>query len=295
MFDIQSFDGGRVDLSGLTQITGPLGGGLSARGIEVVADGADSRVELSALDQFVDDGVVPNSSIKQTGGGLILLPNLTTARGVSLMVDGGMTLSLPMLGTYTHGGNDASAKYLQASGLGSILAMPLLTTITGGTRTATHLYVQAISGGRVEAGNLTQITLPQGNQSNDRSVRVWADGAASVVDLPGLEDFVDQYGVSSIQAVNSGTVTLATLAASLSDIDVTTDESGTIYVGSLNLDVASTLSGRGTIIGNVENAGQVNPGASAGTLTIDGDYTQTADGVLNIELGGTATPGTDFD
>jgi hypothetical protein len=48
------------------------------------------------------------------------------------------------------------------------------------------------------------------------------------------------------------------------------------------------LSGTGTITGNVTNAGQVSPGTSPGILTIQGNYTQTAAGVLNVELGGTA-------
>jgi hypothetical protein len=54
-----------------------------------------------------------------------------------------------------------------------------------------------------------------------------------------------------------------------------------------------TLTGSGTINGNVTNAGQVIPGGTgaAGTLTINGNYTQTASGALNVELGGTAAGG----
>jgi hypothetical protein len=53
---------------------------------------------------------------------------------------------------------------------------------------------------------------------------------------------------------------------------------------------AGTISGGGTLelpnTKTLTNNGQVNPGASAGTLTIGSHYTQTANGALNIELGG---------
>ncbi len=55
-----------------------------------------------------------------------------------------------------------------------------------------------------------------------------------------------------------------------------------------------SLSGFGTITGNVSNAGQVNPGFSPDILEIVGNYTQTPTGVLNVEVGGLA-PGTGFD
>ena len=42
------------------------------------------------------------------------------------------------------------------------------------------------------------------------------------------------------------------------------------------------------------NNGAVSPGSSPGILTINGNYTQTATGVLNIELAG-PTPGTQYD
>ena len=54
-----------------------------------------------------------------------------------------------------------------------------------------------------------------------------------------------------------------------------------------------SLGGEGSVLGNVSNGGSVGPGASPGELTIDGDYQQTADGELVIEIAGSA-PG-EFD
>ncbi len=55
-----------------------------------------------------------------------------------------------------------------------------------------------------------------------------------------------------------------------------------------------TLSGVGTISANVINAAQVSPGSSPGILAVKGNYTQTATGSLNIQIGGD-TPGAGYD
>ena len=47
------------------------------------------------------------------------------------------------------------------------------------------------------------------------------------------------------------------------------------------------LSGAGTVTDTVVTSGWVRPGGSIGTLTIASEFTQTADGTLDIELGGT--------
>src|SRR5262249_12112061 len=57
-----------------------------------------------------------------------------------------------------------------------------------------------------------------------------------------------------------------------------------------------TLKGTGTIFCSVSNTGGiVAPGNSPGILTINGDYTQSSSGTLNIEIGGTSAAAPDFD
>lgn len=46
------------------------------------------------------------------------------------------------------------------------------------------------------------------------------------------------------------------------------------------------LAGKGTLVGEVINAGATSPGASTGVLAIEGDYLQEASGRLTIEIGG---------
>ncbi len=54
--------------------------------------------------------------------------------------------------------------------------------------------------------------------------------------------------------------------------------------------VGKTVSGNGTLASDLMLGPDATmmPGASAGTFTVDGDYTQLADAILRIELGGTA-------
>lgn len=70
---------------------------------------------------------------------------------------------------------------------------------------------------------------------------------------------------------------------------------GTLDPGdTLILEVGGSLIGSGTLAANLVNSGTVSPGNSAGIITVEGDYTQQAEGTLEIELGGT-TPGTGHD
>jgi len=58
---------------------------------------------------------------------------------------------------------------------------------------------------------------------------------------------------------------------------------GTLKAGTVVLD-GGDLSGTGTLIGNLENDANVDPGDDPGTLTINGSYTQDSGGVLNIGI-----------
>ena len=67
---------------------------------------------------------------------------------------------------------------------------------------------------------------------------------------------------------------------------------GTIINGALIQNFGTFLNeggmlGDGFYEGELTNSGNVNPGSSAGVYTVDGNYIQTADGSLTIEIGGT--------
>ncbi|MDP8943188.1 MAG: hypothetical protein M3N16_03610 [Actinomycetota bacterium] len=64
--------------------------------------------------------------------------------------------------------------------------------------------------------------------------------------------------------------------------------------GGLHNAAGGTLRGGGTIGSSVTNDGTVGPGASPGTLAINGNYTQGPGGTLDVEIDGRA-PGTGYD
>jgi uncharacterized repeat protein (TIGR01451 family) len=64
--------------------------------------------------------------------------------------------------------------------------------------------------------------------------------------------------------------------------------------GSLVTLNAGFLLGNGIIAADVTNGATIAPGTSPGAITISGNYTQTASGILDIELGGT-TPISQYD
>ncbi len=103
---------------------------------------------------------------------------------------------------------------------------------------------------------------------------------------------------------NSGTVMVGTgstfapggIGTSYTQTGGATDlASGTIGATGASINISDgSLSGPGTIDGNLTNGGEVDLGTAAGTLTINGSYIQSAAATLNLKVGGT-TAGTQFD
>ncbi len=57
--------------------------------------------------------------------------------------------------------------------------------------------------------------------------------------------------------------------------------------GGIHLKVGGTLSGDSSVVANIFNdGGAINPGASVGTLQVNGNFTQGALGTMNFEIGG---------
>lgn len=96
--------------------------------------------------------------------------------------------------------------------------------------------------------------------------------------------------------VNAGTVNLQTGTTTFSRGYTQTAGTTNLIGGDLSVNTLTvalqggSLVGSGTITGNVSNGGviTVGGGGQAGTLTITRNYTQSASGELNLELGGTA-------
>jgi len=100
--------------------------------------------------------------------------------------------------------------------------------------------------------------------------------------------------------IQSSTLTgTATIGCEVNNSGIIEATSGTInFSGSLDHQLNGVLKGIASInlpaIANLTNNGIISPGLSTGTLTIIGNYTSTADTVLDIELNG-LTPDTEHD
>ncbi|MBP6471798.1 MAG: hypothetical protein KBE23_08560 [Chloroflexi bacterium] len=97
-----------------------------------------------------------------------------------------------------------------------------------------------------------------------------------------LDIVVNNYGIIRPE---SGQIAFTYGDVALPPASATNLNGGSLEVDGL-LDIqGGALTGSGTILGDVQNGGQIAPGESPGNITIQGSYTQTVSGTLTMELG----------
>jgi hypothetical protein len=97
-------------------------------------------------------------------------------------------------------------------------------------------------------------------------------------------DVAGAFSNAGIVAIGKGAL-VSVGAADYSQLGGSTTVDGTLVAANVDLD-SGVLSGDGTIQANVVNAALIVPGDPFGTLTVQGNYTQTASGVLLIPIAG---------
>jgi hypothetical protein len=223
-----------------------------------------------------------------SGGGQVVLQS-----GQLNVTNSGATFNFPSFMFRWKGGTIGSG----SSGLTNIGTMVLGSS---GTKTLTGTLNNAGLAVQVGPGNLV---MPAFSTLNNQ--------AAGEYVLYGGGNILGQ-GVFSGTINNVGTF-LKTNNGGIAEVDPAFNNTGTLEVDTGTIDFTQTvnqtggttnlaggnlivttlniqrgvLTGSGLITGNVQNGGTVEVGGAgaAGVLTIDGNYTQTATGVLNIELG----------
>jgi len=111
-------------------------------------------------------------------------------------------------------------------------------------------------------------------------------------------------GTATVAAMDGGRITAGELLHVWNSGTVDVSQGGSVEVGTVTTAAAlgtmkigsgGTLSGTGTLIGDViVDGGTVSPGASPGSLIVDGNYHQLSSGRLLLEIGGT-NAGLDYD
>lgn len=153
----------------------------------------------------------------------------------------------------------------------------------------------------IPAGNSASLT---GNLASGQAVTVAGTLHAGSFSNAG-SIVLDQSGGSNPNLnlggtlTNTGAIATGGASANTSTIGGTIDQTGAsaqvaipagtkLSLANPLLLKAGKLTGGGTLQGTVDNSGgTVLPGASPGTLTVSGNYTQGAGGKLEIEIGGT--------
>ncbi|KAF1714686.1 hypothetical protein CSC74_15665 [Pseudoxanthomonas yeongjuensis] len=279
--------GGTITNQGGATIQGGASG-IALAGASTISNSAGSSI------------IGGNSSVSVFASGTVNLTNAGALIGdVALDADAlnAVTLlsSSTLQGGLYIGNNTASTLALEGSG--------------------TQLYSDAVSGATTFSGALTKDgngtwmldrdLATAGITIADGTLQVGAGGTTGAISGDVANDAVlafDRSDAITFAGAISGSGALVQQGSGILVLDGdssafagnTDVQSGGVIVGSVagngaalggDVDVANgaTLGGHGSIGGDVLNAGTLAPGASIGTLTIHGDYTQTATGTLAIE------------
>ncbi|MDY0171236.1 MAG: LamG domain-containing protein, partial [Thermoguttaceae bacterium] len=164
-------------------------------------------------------------------------------------------------------------------------------TTTGSSRTATGILV--ISAGTISADDVIVGRNVVGNDNGTNATYSaygtldirGGDFSATTITLGQYSGAPNDFARGTID-LSGGTLTVATVEKG--DGEAVFDFTG----GTLQVDAFGSAAKPFTLD---QLGGTLAPGNSIGTTTIYGDYHQAAGGILQIEIAGTETAGTDFD
>ena len=221
---IQASSGGLIDLSGVTQITDPAAGSVLGSGIDVVADGIGSTVQLTSLLAFSDraayalTGNGQYSGLTATNFGTVALSTNAAddiaLTGVRVVLDDTGILPLDRVTTMTDSRADLVGNTFQfpvltsavrtqwfVSGVGTTIALPQLANIDGASFD-------------VRDGVTLALTLPTTYDfaSSAGATRNWLASTGGVLQLPNLQTITNGQGNNSdilIQASSGGLIDLS--------------------------------------------------------------------------------------
>ena len=216
---IEALAGGRVELPAVAQMTQPYTGGYSSypRGIQVLADGTNSMVDLSGLVNFADQAPVHGSWLEARNGGTILTGQLVALSGVEVRLNAMGTLNLPALRSVVDSVVTVAGLAANWSGVTN-LNQSVLTLEAGGTMNLAQ--ASQVDGATFLVQSGTTLELPQvmgydAPELDSATFRLRASGAGSVLRLPHLTNVIGDGMHNSyvvIEALAGGRVELPAVA-----------------------------------------------------------------------------------
>jgi fibronectin-binding autotransporter adhesin len=209
-----------------------------------------------------------------------------TAANLSKIGSGQLQLNTSGVAASSYAGsfniNGGSVVLNGGGAMGDLAAVNLANTggvsvsITGATET-----IGSLSGGGVSGGSVSLNTsLVTGGNNNTTTF------SASISSIGGLTK--TGTGVFTLARSLGNSYGGGTTIAGGTLLVTNTSGSGT-GTGAVSVNAGAVLGGTGIIQGGVTNSGTVAPGVSLGTLHLGGSYTQTAGGLLEIDLASAAS------
>jgi uncharacterized protein with beta-barrel porin domain len=241
----------------------------------------------------------------QAGGVISGATGIFTALAANIVTNAG-TVSGTSIGVALTAGGSVTNQ------AGGVVSGPTGIEISGGAGTVTNGGTITGTGGtaiQFTGAGANLVTLQSGAVVTGNIVGSTAGGATNTLTLQGsgsLTSTISNFTSLSLQSGAAWSLSGATTFASATTIGAGSSlqignaaNPGAVFTGDMAVANGGQLSGHGTIAGNVTSSGTVTPGGTIGTLTVTGNYVQSATGSLAIELapsaasklavGGTAT------
>ncbi len=280
---ITSTHDGITDFAGGWNGVGTNSGGNSGTGF-VTAENATLISSTGGENRFKDQATAGNSTIVANDGGITRFMTYADAGNASIIANqGGQTI-------FEDDSNAATATLITNAGG---------QTIFKGTATGPEATAITNAGGLFDFSHHTTLDVSMGSINGDGTyylggarLTVGENGANSSLNGTILGDMGSQLIKDGI-----GTLVLNGVGYNPGTIEVS---GGTLIIGDIGhqnasissttyIDAGGTLSGIGTIGGDLFNNGTVRPGVNTiGVLTVGGNFSQSAQGKTVIEVSPTS-------
>jgi fibronectin-binding autotransporter adhesin len=264
-------------------------------------------LDLNDHNQTLGDLINADGTITNTGPNLRNLKVTTGSSGPTSAISGKVVFVKQNAGTFVISGNNTYTGATNVTGgtlsLGASNVLPDDTTVNVSLNATLDLHgvfdetIAGLEGMGEVSGTIDETTL---NLSVPANVTKTFDGTLTgVIELhkkgAGTQVLSKRNSYSRGTSVDAGTLTITTPFAQAMLGGTGTDDvlvkpgatlNGTGYVSSDVYLQGGKLAGTLRLGGTLTNESEVGPGGSAGTITVDGSYTQAAAGTLKVEIGG---------
>ena len=253
----------------------------------IIADGVGSQFNKNGLPMMNigQDGIGTLTYQNSASGHLGSVVQLASFAGAgnsgNLNVLSGANATMSLLGVATGGSNDTSSGNVLVDGsdavlnlTGSLTALSIGTTVGGPSGQAIVSnggVVNALSGD-TRLNDTGTITVDGGTLNAENII--FNGGTLNLVGSAVNAETIDLSGGGTFN-MTAGELTVDIIIGNFQS------DGGSVEVGSVSGDL-------------INDGGTVAPGDGPGIMTVNGNYTQTATGALEIEIGGT-TAGSEYD